>query len=190
MVHNYLWYGDLTQGYRVSLRSLTWPSCHTKKVVQFGELLRENIFYPLPHSQYVFNILTILRKFLLCNRKLLSILCKAAADSLQIYLRTVTGLKDSIVGAVMTIQTFGDYAKWHPHFHAIVIDGLFRRSGVFYWMTKTSLSPLAEMFRARLLKLLIKGRGDRRLLCCHTDEVEEHLRLKEESGKRNRRRKG
>jgi len=49
------------------------------------------------------------------NRNLLSTLCKAAADSLQIFLRTATGLKDGIVGAVMTIQTFGDYAKWHPH---------------------------------------------------------------------------
>lgn len=56
----------------------------------------------------------------------------------------------------MTIQTFGDYVRWHPHIHAIVADGLFRRSGVFYVMPKTSLKPLAELFRARLLRLMVK----------------------------------
>ncbi|MBW2660069.1 MAG: transposase zinc-binding domain-containing protein [Deltaproteobacteria bacterium] len=25
------------------------PSCHAKKVIQFGEVLRENILYPVPH---------------------------------------------------------------------------------------------------------------------------------------------
>jgi Putative transposase len=68
----------------------------------------------------------------------------------------VSGLDDDIFGAVLTIQTFGDYAKWHPHIHAIVADGLFRRNGVFYEMPKTGLKPLAELFRARLLKLLVK----------------------------------
>ncbi|MBC8316600.1 MAG: transposase [Desulfobulbaceae bacterium] len=171
VVRNYLWCGDLTQGFaRVrcpdchheyllafSCRGRWFcPSCHEKKVVQFGEQLRENILYPLPHRQYVFSIPIILRKIFLYNRKLLSILCKAAADSLLIFLRTVTGLKDGIVGAVMTIQTFGDYARWHPHIHAIVADGLFRRNGVFYVMPKTSLKPLAELFRGRLLQLLVK----------------------------------
>ena len=171
VVRNYLWCGNLTQGFaRVrcpdchhefllafSCRGRWFcPSCHEKKVVQFGEQLRENILYPLPHRQYVFSIPIILRKFFLYNRKLLSTLCKAAADSLQIFLRTVTGLKDGIVGAVMTIQTFGDYARWHPHIHAIVADGLFRRNGVFYVMPRASLNPLAELFRARLLRLMVK----------------------------------
>ncbi|MBU0943332.1 MAG: transposase [Proteobacteria bacterium] len=79
----------------------------------------------------------ILRKFFFYNRKLLSTLSKAAADSLQVFLRTVLGLKDGIFGAVLTIQTFGDSARWHPHIHAIVADGLFRRNGVFYVMPKT-----------------------------------------------------
>ena len=43
-------------GSGVSLRSLTCPSCHTKKVVQFGLHLKENILYPVPHRQYVFSI--------------------------------------------------------------------------------------------------------------------------------------
>ena len=56
----------------------------------------------------------------------------------------------------MTIQTFGDYAKWHPHIHSIVADGLFRRSGVFYVMPKLDITPLAELFRAGVLSMLQK----------------------------------
>ena len=171
VVRAYLKCGDLTRGFaRVrcpdchheyllafSCRGRWFcPSCHAKKVAQFGELLRENILYPLPHRQYVFSIPIILRKFFLYNRKLLSTLSKAAADSLQLFLRTALGLKDGIFGAVLTIQTFGDYAKWHPHIHAIVADGLFRRNGVFYVMPRVNLKPLAALFRARLLKMLVK----------------------------------
>lgn len=49
--------------------------------------------------------------------------------------------------AALTIQTFGDYAKWHPHIHAIVADGLFRRSGVFQvmhrviWKRRIKIGP-------------------------------------------------
>jgi len=133
------------------------PSCHAKKVVQFGELLRENIICPLPHRQYVFSIPIILRKFFLFNRKLLSQLSTAAAESLRCFLRAVLGLPEGVLGAVLTIQTFGDYARWHPHIHAIVADGLFRPNGVFHVMPRTALRPLAELFRARVLAVLKKA---------------------------------
>ena len=56
----------------------------------------------------------------------------------------------------MTIQTFGDYAKWHPHIHSITADGLFRANGVFHVMPRVDTKPLAELFRAEILKMLKK----------------------------------
>ncbi len=132
------------------------PSCHAKKVVQFGEVLRENILYPVPHRQYVFSIPIILRKFFLYNRNLLSDYTKCAADSLLTFFRTALGLPDGICGAVMTIQTFGDYAKWHPHIHSIVADGLYGRNGIFYVMPRIFIQPLTELFRAKVLSMLKK----------------------------------
>ncbi|MCP3890803.1 MAG: hypothetical protein GY702_18315 [Desulfobulbaceae bacterium] len=41
------------------------PSCHNKKVVQFGHHLKETVLYPVPHRQYVFSIPKILRRFFL-----------------------------------------------------------------------------------------------------------------------------
>ncbi|MCB2182707.1 MAG: transposase zinc-binding domain-containing protein [Desulfobulbaceae bacterium] len=171
VVNDYLKCGDLKQGFaRVrcpechhefllafSCRGRWFcPTCHAKKVVQFGELLRENILYPVPHRQYVFSIPIILRKFFLYNRKLLSKLCICAQKSLLSFFRIALGLEDGVLGSVMTIQTFGDYARWHPHIHSITADGLFLPNGVFHVMPKISIRPLVELFRAEVLKMLQK----------------------------------
>lgn len=53
-------------------------------------------------------------------------------------------------------HTVGDYSRWHPHLHALAADGLFTESGYFYVMPKVDLRPLAEIFRASVLKMLQK----------------------------------
>ena len=42
----------------------------------------------------------------------------------------------------MAIHTFGEYMDFHPHLHALVADGLFARSGLFYVLPDASLKPL------------------------------------------------
>jgi hypothetical protein len=32
------------------------PSCHSKKTIQFGEDVPNNILYPVPHRQFVFKV--------------------------------------------------------------------------------------------------------------------------------------
>jgi len=55
----------------------------------------------------------------------------------------------------MTIQTFaaikhtaGDYAKWHPHIHSSMADGLFRRNRVFHVLSKLTITPPAKLSRS------------------------------------------
>ena len=63
----------------------------------------------------------------------------------------------------MAIQTFGDYAgRFHPHLHAIVSDGLFKKTGAFYVMPKVDLKPLEEIFRAKVFNMLKRGGEDKR----------------------------
>lgn len=132
------------------------PSCHAKKVVQFGMHLRTNLLHPVPHRQYVFSLPIILRTFFKYDRKLLGKLCQCINKSLLRFFRTATGLKEGSLGAVMAIQTFGDYARWHPHVHVLLADGLFRDNGVFWVMPEIDIKPLAEMYRASVLKMLRK----------------------------------
>jgi ribosomal protein S27E len=171
VVQGYLKCGDLSEGFaRVrcpdchhefllafSCRGRWFcPSCHAKKVVQFGIQLKENILYPVPHRQYVFSIPIILRTYFKYDRKLLGKFCHCVNQSLLQFFRKATGLKKGNLGAVMAIQTFGDYVRWHPHIHVLLADGLFRENGVFYVMPKIEIRPLAELFRANVLKMLKK----------------------------------
>jgi hypothetical protein len=54
----------------------------------------------------------------------------------------------------MVTHTFGDYARFHPHLHAIFADGLFRKSGSFYVLPRCEIKQLEEIFRSRILAML------------------------------------
>lgn len=170
VVRNYLVCGDLKNGFarvrcgdccREYLLAFSckgrWfcPSCHAKKVVQFGDVLNETILYPVPHRQYVFSIPIMLRIYFKHDRALLTKLCRCAYDSILLFIQNTVGIQDGIPGVVLSIHTFGDYPeKFHPHLHAIAADGLFRKSGTFYVMPDVDLKPLEEIFRAKVFTTL------------------------------------
>jgi hypothetical protein len=173
VVRDYLKCGDLKKGFaRVRCPECKYeyllafscrgrwfcPSCHAKKVILFGEHLCNEVLFPVPHRHYVFSLPIIIRRYFKYDRDLLTKLCNCVNASLLTFLRTVIGLPDGLLGAVMAIHTFGDYAKkWHPHIHLIVADGLFTRSGTFYVMPRgIDLTPLAGIFRANVLSMLKK----------------------------------
>ena len=169
VVSNYHAYGDLKQGFArircpdchheyllsFSCRGRWFcPSCHAKKAVQFSTTITENIIFPVPHRQYVFSLPILIRLFFRYDRKLLGSLCHCAVRSLQEFFRVSLNLPRGIPGIVLAIQTFGDYAKWNPHLHAMVADGLFTSRSVFYVMPNVSLKPLAQLFRAAVFREL------------------------------------
>ena len=132
------------------------PSCHARKVHEFGENLTAEILAPVPHRQYVFSIPKILRPFFRYERSLLTRLSQCARDSMVSWFRTILGMKDGIPGIVVSVQTFGDYARWHPHIHALVADGLFSADGKFFVMPDLDLTWLRELFRASVLRMLVE----------------------------------
>jgi len=97
----------------------------------------EDLLHPVPHRQYSFSTPIILRRYFLYNRKLLGKLCLCAKKSLVDFFGQHLKFKDGIPSIVMTVQTFGDYARWHPHIHALVADGLFTRYATFHVMPRS-----------------------------------------------------
>ncbi|MEE8415252.1 MAG: transposase [Desulfobacterales bacterium] len=133
------------------------PSCQAKRAIILGHHLNENVLYPVPHRQYVFSIPIMLRIYFKYDRSLLTGLCQCAYRSLLTFLREVVGLKDGIPGVVMCIHTFGfSPERWHPHLHALVTDGLFKDTGIFYVMKDMDLKPLELLFRAEVFSFLKK----------------------------------
>jgi putative transposase len=101
-----------------------------KRAIILGHHLNENVFYPVPHRQYVFSIPKMLRIYFKYDRSLLGGLCQCAWRSLLTFLKEVVGLKEGVPGAVIAIHTFGaDPVKWHPHLHVLSTDGLFKDTG-------------------------------------------------------------
>ena len=98
----------------------------------------------------------MLRVYFRNNRWLLKQLCRIANECLLEFLRRITHKPDGQLGMVMTIHTFGEYMGYNCHLHALVADGLFSQSGMFYVAPRVSTKPLEQMFRVRVIKMLLE----------------------------------
>ena len=95
------------------------PSCHAKRLEEWGEWMREELLLDVPHRQVVFTIPRMLRIFFKYNRRLLGELCRSALRSLARYFEVSTG-SQLMPGVIAAIQTFGNRMNFHPHLHFLV----------------------------------------------------------------------
>jgi hypothetical protein len=98
----------------------------------------------------------ILRRYFLYDRKLLSNLSRCGWEALKAFY--TTGVRDSkaVPGAVVAIQTFGDFPQgFHPHLHILISDGCFHGNGMFSVSPTADTKALEQIFRHKVLKMLL-----------------------------------
>jgi len=139
------------------------PSCHQKRVVEFGEWLCEEVLKAVPHRHFVFSIPKILRRYFLYDRKLLSDLGRCGWESLKTFLQGTVPEDNAVPGAVIAIQTFGDFLGFNPHLHILCTDGCFYGNSPagagFHVAPLFELKHLEEIFRHKVFKMLLsKGK--------------------------------
>jgi len=83
-------------------------------VVEFGEWLYEGVLKAVPHRHFTFSIPKILRRYFLYDRKLLSELSRCTWKSLKAFLEIAVLKQEATPGAVIAIQTFGDFLNFNP----------------------------------------------------------------------------
>ncbi len=132
------------------------PSCHQKRVVEYGEWLLTNVLKDVPYKQWVFSIPKRLRIYFHYDRKLLAKLSKCAWSVISAYLKSTMMDNDAVPGASIAVQTYGDFLNFNPHLHAIVSDGCFLKDGSFQAAPTFVLENLKEAFRYEVLKMLKK----------------------------------
>ena len=132
------------------------PSCHQRRVLEFGEYLYEKVLKQVPHRQWVFSIPKRLRPYFMYDRKLLAKLSQCAWKVLSDYLIHSVSVGAATPGAVIAVQTFGEFLNFNPHLHIIATDGCFHGDGDFMVGTKPNASDLEEAFRTEILKMLKK----------------------------------
>jgi len=81
-------------------------------------------------------------------------------ESLKIFLREAVPEKEPIPGAVIAIQTFGDFLGFNPHCHILVTDGCFCGSrGMFRMAPPRELKKLEAIFRHKVFRMVLnKGK--------------------------------
>jgi ribosomal protein S27E len=130
------------------------PSCHSKRLEEWGEWMREELLLDVPHRQVVFTIPRMLRIFFKYKRRLLGSLCQAAVRALLKYFLAVTGT-ELVPGVVASIQTFGKKINLHPHLHCLVTDGGEDSEGKFHHLAEFEDSLLTEFFKREVFALLL-----------------------------------
>src|SRR5712691_6839475 len=117
-----------------SCRRRGWcPSCGGRRMAETAAHLVDHVFPVVPVRQWVLSIPFALRYRLAYDSSLLS-------DILNIFIRVVfghlrrrasdlLGLKFSQCGAVTFVQRCGDALNLAPHFHSLVIDGVYAADG-------------------------------------------------------------
>ncbi|MGC9091605.1 MAG: IS91 family transposase [Fervidicoccaceae archaeon] len=130
------------------------PSCHSKRLEEWGEWMRETLLLDVPHRQVVFVIPKMLRIFFKYNRRLLGDLCRCALRSLTRYFELFAG-SELTPGVIAAIQTFGDRINFHPHLHFLVTEGGADKAGIFHKISRIDDLRLAELFAREVLSMLV-----------------------------------
>ncbi len=133
------------------------PSCHQKRVLQFGEWVTEHVLPPVPYRQYVITIPKMLRVYIRKDRRLLGKLSQCAYACLKAFFQATLKKPQAVPGVIVAIQTFGDWANWHPHLHALVSDGLFAANGWLSVVPDLELKKLEPLFRHEVFTMEASG---------------------------------
>ncbi|MBM4272030.1 MAG: transposase [Deltaproteobacteria bacterium] len=142
------------------------PSCHQKRVVEFGEWLCSEVLKKVPHRHFIFSIPKILRRYFMYDRGLLSELSRCAWESLKVFLQEAVPERRPVPGSIIAIQTFGDFLGFSPHCHILVTDGCFYgNKGMFRIAPPLELKKLETIFQHKVFRMLLaKGKVNREMI--------------------------
>lgn len=130
-------------------------SCDTKRALLFAEQLYGNVLYPYPQRHWVFSIPKRLRVYFKFDRKLTALLYQAAWEALRASV-VPSGLDDTTPAAVMALHTAGDLLNFHPHIHALVLDGTIDQYGKFSQLPAPDTEQIAAAFGSNVFNALLK----------------------------------
>ena len=122
-------------------------------MIEFGKWFLDDLAVTVPHRHIVFSIPKLIRRFFLFDRKLLADLSRIAWETLKEYM---SAADNTMPGCACSIQTFSDFLGFNPHCHIIISDGIFDDHGIFQITPYCDAHALEELFRHKLLKMLLK----------------------------------
>jgi hypothetical protein len=99
------------------------PSCAQKRAILFGEHVVNDVLLKLPHRQFVFTFPKMLRVYFK-NNKLFAEMAQVINSIILDYYKALKG-KNIKTACVMAYQSFGEFARFNPHYHTLLMEGCF-----------------------------------------------------------------
>jgi hypothetical protein len=142
------------------------PSCGSKRMIESEQNLQEYVLPSCELRQWVLTLPIALRFWVAHRRELLNAIVTIASRAiLRHYRRLFPHLSRPLSGGVLFIQRFGGSANLHPHFHFLMLDGVYHEtpSGNLNFLPAPTLSrdELGLLLNrlARQTILLLQKRG-------------------------------
>ncbi len=109
----------------------------------------------LPHRQFVFTFPKLLRPYFRHNRRLFSEVSRIIFAIIERFYNKAAKISIK-TGMVLAFQSSGEYLRFNPHYHAIVLEGGFDEDGSFVHISFGDLHRMSEYFRKIIIKFFLK----------------------------------
>jgi transposase-like protein len=131
------------------------PSCSQKRTLLFSQYMNQRLLLALPHRQFVFTFPKLLRPYFRHNRRLFSEISRLIFAILQRFYDKAAK-RPVRTGMVLAYQTSGEFLRWNPHFHCLVLEGGFDDRGKFVHIPLGEIQRMSEYFRRVVIKSFLK----------------------------------
>jgi hypothetical protein len=120
----------------------------------YAEYLAEDLLLDLPHRQFVFTIPKILRPYFKSDKRLFGEVSKLIFSLLSEFFSLVAG-QELLCACVVSYQSFGEFARFHPHWHVLVLEGGFTKYDRFVYLPIGADEGMLKVWQATILSLFL-----------------------------------
>ena len=131
------------------------PSCDQKRTLLYAEYLSEDLLLDLPHRQFVFTIPKILRPYFKSDKRLFGEVSKLIFSLLSEFFSLAAG-RPLLCASVVSYQSFGEFARFHPHWHVLVLEGGFTKYDRFIYLPIGADEGMLKVWQAAILALFLR----------------------------------
>jgi len=133
------------------------PSCSQKRTLLFSEYMNERLLLALLHRQFVFTIPKLLRPYFRHNRRLFSEISRLIFAILKrFYDRAAKRPVRTGMVLAYQFQSSGEFLRWNPHYHCLVLEGGFDETGRFVHIPLGNLNRMSEYFRRVIIRFFLE----------------------------------
>ena len=116
--------------------------------------MNQRLLLALPHRQFVFTFPKLLRPYFRHNRRLFSEISQLIFAILQRF--DDRAAKWPVrTGMVLAYQTSGEFLRWNPPFHCLVLEGGFDERGKFVYIPLGDIQRMSEYFRRVVIRFFL-----------------------------------